>query len=392
MPKKDDCYLIIANSARYLAETAAPQDQLIVIDAFGDQDTIGLPNLKAHYLVPMVQGQLDGQAVLRACYDLKDQYPIQQLVLGPGLEGQLETLSVLARLFHGAGNRTEVFAQTCDAKAMAQCFAQLDIPHPRQVDTHSHAAPGLVLQKNDCACGGVHVVWREGVGQAYIPGTAVSHLFLANGEEVCSVGVNTLWSSQHDSEHPFCYGGAINRVAVSTEESKQFNVYASKLTRRFHLCGLNCVDYVLSCERLVALELNPRPSASMQLYRELPLWRDHLNACVGKLPSKPYPAAAPCAHATLYALMPWVCDKASLAQLSRQLSHRLELCDIPNLEGTMQPGPVCSLRTRSATNEDTPAMLLSALQTGIHQVRTSLLYNSSSWQKVSNRINERFTQ
>ena len=365
MPRKDKQYLVIANSARYIAQAAPASYQLHAVDAFGDKDLLGLDQLVDHAMVPLISGQLDGSALLDVCRDLHKRLGLRRAILGAGLESQIDVIDELSQLFDCANNTATVFAYTSDSIFMNDLLEEEGIVYAMPSDIKQNA----VLNKSSQACGGGHIVWSADTGQTYIPGIAVSHLFLANGTAVHSIGFNTLWTSQHDRHHPWLSGGAINDTVLKQKDCAQLLDNASKLTRRLGLRGLNCIDYILSGDGPVMLELNPRPSATMQLYSNLPLWDGHLQACVGELPSTPFQQAGLSAYAIVYAQEDVIVEET----MFKEPFATVVCCDIPTGKRRIEKGePICSLRVCASARNDNKAGLsadlLATLQQGIRQM------------------------
>ena len=70
--------------------------------------------------------------------------------------------------------------------------------------------------------------------------------------------------------------------------------------RAIPLKGLNTLDFIIQGERIYVLEVNHRPSASMQLY-DADLFGAHLNACRGILANTKFTSHTVCAYQIIYA-------------------------------------------------------------------------------------------
>jgi predicted ATP-grasp superfamily ATP-dependent carboligase len=71
------------------------------------------------------------------------------------------------------------------------------------------------------------------------------------------------------------------------------------------------MDFILQGDRWLVLELNPRPTATLELYDpdySLGLFRWHLRACRGELPETAAAPRATRAHAVVYAGAPCRAD------------------------------------------------------------------------------------
>jgi predicted ATP-grasp superfamily ATP-dependent carboligase len=109
------------------------------------------------------------------------------------------------------------------------------------------------------------------------------------------------------------------------------------------LVGLNGLDFLLQGDRWLALEVNPRPTATVELYDpDYPqgLFEWHLRACQGELPEgRPHPPRRPRAvraHAVVYAL--------GSGRVSALFPFPDWCRDIPNPGTRFMPGdPVCTV-------------------------------------------------
>ncbi len=375
-------FLIVANSARFLAESAAfDRYSVVTIDAFADADLCSLSSVRESLRVLRTAQGLDSDAVLTACRDLKGRYTFDGVIVGAGLESHDTLIIALDEMFGCIGNQPKVFSECADRKHLHRTFETLQIPHAaissRCIDYAADEMP--VLIKRSGTSGGGHItrnsIWdgiertRE-VAEVYLPGTAVSHLFLADGKRFSTVGFNTLWQSRHDPTQPFCNGGAMNLSMLSPIQQHQARSYAQRLVRHWSLRGLNCIDYMLSAGQLIALEVNPRPSATMQLYPSAGLFNAHFAACRQSLDDNFKRIDIPCAYAIVYA-----CHRLHLppAIFARPPNSLTEFCDV-SLQGvTINAGePVCSLRTTAFATNTSVEAVINALQDAIRQTTQAI--------------------
>lgn len=351
--------LILASSARFLAEAAANAGfGVATVDAFVDDDTRAVA--VECRLVALGVGGLDAAGVeaelARPC-KLPGEFAV---VAGPGLDGHAGLFGcVRGGRFYG--NAPEVFACCADPVLFAAVLDELGVARP------ASRGDGAFVTKTPGASGGAHVrihanagadVRPDACASAYLPGPAVSCLFLADGRAIEVVGFNTLWPSAH--AEGFCYGGAVNRAPLSDAQRAHLRDAAERLTAHFKLRGVNSLDGVLCNGRVYCVELNPRPSATMQLYEaDAPgaLFRAHLNACCGEL-SPPAPNDTVRAHATLYALRE--------RTLSAGDCSRPDIRDASAGRRVAVGEPLCSAAAEGAT----VAATLDALQSTVRRIQT----------------------
>ena len=294
-------FLIIATSARFLAESALSCGYAVsAVDGFTDTE-VSLLSCRA-IRVPLVKGGLDSQSVREVCEDLIRERQFEGAIVGPGLDGHPECIEWLHSVLPVYGNAADVFALCCDRCRFIERLERLNIPHPRE-DSEAFMP---TLLKVAGASGGMHVRFgdsdRHAYQQSYLPGTSVSHLFLASEGNITTIGWSTQWQSRHNVHYPFCYGGAVSRSTLDEALCSRTEDYATLLAQDFSLVGINSVDYVMCGNDLYLIELNPRVSATMQLHddQEGTLFAAHLNACMAMPLSLPKPQL-PRAHAVLYA-------------------------------------------------------------------------------------------
>ena len=113
-----------------------------------------------------------------------------------------------------------------------------------------------------------------------ILGEPVSMLFVADGKEMQLIGFNRQIIAP-TLELPYRYAGAVGNVKLPDAAAQTFCDAAKKLTTAMCLRGVNSLDAVLNGNALNILELNPRLSASFELYPNI--WNAHIQGCNGKL-------------------------------------------------------------------------------------------------------------
>ena len=353
-------FLIIAASARFLAEAAAACGYaLSTVDGFADVEVRTLAERAVR--VPLNEDGLDGRAVREACARLLQEREFAGLVIGPGLDAQPELLAQLSSQLPLMSNAAEVFALCCDRRRFTEQLRRVNIPHPAACNDR------FTLLKRAGASGGGHVRFtrRDAVIkdsrsylQTYLPGTVVSHLFFAGREGITTIGWNTQWQSRHDESRPFCYGGAVNRSALDAALRGRTEDYAARLTQAFSLVGMNNVDYIVCADELHLLELNPRMSATMQLHEDKTgaLFAGHLEACrSSSLPGLP-PPQAPRAHAVLYA--------SDALAIPDDFHWPDAACDRPVGATRLSPGePICTLTAAAVTAADALTRLQDTIRT-----------------------------
>lgn len=307
---------VAALSARMLAEAARDGGyRPVALDLFGDRDT----RRAAEAWFPIGEAArlaLDGAALLAALRRLRGQ-GAAAWIAGSGFEAHPELLAAGAQVLPLAGNAAPVVARVRDPAAFYGRLAALGIAHPETRRVCPPAPPGW-LRKNAASSGGweVRPARREDAGgsdpphrpeasgtvaatggaspgiyyQRVAPGMAMSALFLADGRRSRLLGVNRQIVRRLGAR-PYVFRGCIGPVAVAPGVWRTLEGMLDALTADFGLRGLNGLDFLLDDERVNVLELNPRPPASIALYREAlagGLVRAHVAASLeGRLPDAP---------------------------------------------------------------------------------------------------------
>jgi predicted ATP-grasp superfamily ATP-dependent carboligase len=118
-----------------------------------------------------------------------------------------------------------------------------------------------------------------------------------------------------------------------------------RLTAALGLRGLNGVDFILEGDRCFVLELNPRPTATIDLYDadvEVGLLAVHIAACQGTLPA-PVVISNARAHAIVYA--------GTVLRVPAKPGWPAWCTDLPEPGSVIPAGaPVCSVRGEGETS------------------------------------------
>jgi predicted ATP-grasp superfamily ATP-dependent carboligase len=348
-------FLIVAVTGRALAASAARGGhRAVVLDCFADRDTRAIaacrPVVSAHRL------RLDSRALLQAARALAPGAP---LVYGSGFEGRTGLLHRLAAGRVLYGNRPEVVAAMRDPARFFPLLDRLGIEHP-EVRRSRPADPGGWLVKRPGGAGGAHVRYA-GAGHppadAYYQrlerGSTLSVLFLADGARARVLGVNRQWTAPARAELPFLYGGAVGGVRLARPVEREIRAGLDALVAAGGLVGINGIDFILRGTRWLVLELNPRPTATTELYdADYPggLFEWHLRACRGQLPERPATLRAIRAHAVFHADMP---TRAEAGFVFPPWCR-----DIPVAGTRFEAGdPVCTVHASAADEERALALL-----------------------------------
>jgi predicted ATP-grasp superfamily ATP-dependent carboligase len=309
-------FLVVSASGRALAAMARRAGaRTIVLDLFADADTAGC--CEAVQCVTSDRAlRFHAQRLLDAAAAMAAPSACAGLIFGSGLEGRAALLARLARGRRLFGNAPETVAYVKEPRTLVALLDSMGIQTPAtRFDPPSDPRGWLV--KHAGGAGGVHVR-RARVGsqarpgryfQRYVPGRVLSLLFVADGRRARPIGISEQWPAGADCPRRlFSFGGAISDASIPAAVRAQVEDWGAQLAARVGLVGLNGIDFILDeADRPHCLEINPRPTATAELYdtrAEDGLFTWHLNGCDGRLPSGRIEADAVRGQAVVYAPVP----------------------------------------------------------------------------------------
>lgn len=272
-----------------------------VIDLFADQDTLRLSERVFRV------DTLDAPFLRKIIADFKSRHPCPPVVYGSGLEHYPKTLELINRECELIGNDIETVRGLQQKKRFFELLDHLEIDYPRVAFTEPMTTEKWLI-KPEAGEGGIGIrQFRNGMPaqgniywQKHIEGTVGSALFLSDGRSVQIIGFHTQWTENQAESNPFQFAGIINCSPLSTEQEHKVSSWIAAILRAIPLKGLNTLDFIIQGERIYVLEVNPRPSASMQLY-DADLFGAHLNACRGLLYNTNFTNHQVCAYRIVYA-------------------------------------------------------------------------------------------
>ena len=352
---------MIATSARTLLASAIRGGySAVVIDGFCDRE-VRQYAASATRVALRKEGGLDDDALAEAIRQTSKRYArsLKTLVFGSGIEGCEASFEAIRQsgmrwqdkqVKHQRHIKSENFKLLSD-----QIMSMPDNTTPYLYKSVIGSGGVHIYEDNDCKDA------KQGYyRQSYLPLMSVSHLFLADGDQIETVGFSVQWHSKHDARHPFCYGGAISAYSLD----RSCAIQAEAIAKTFDLIGLNNIDYLYDGNRLYFLELNPRPSATMTLYDEDyadGLLDAHIKACEGRGLVKPSKVAS------LFRTFAIIYTSAAI-QLSNDFEWPIEAKNIPmeNPAGYYfaENAPICTLHV----NADDTAAALTRLQNRIRDL------------------------
>ncbi len=337
--------LIVSASGRAMAASATRAGiPVVVLDLFDDLDTRAIA--LASRACANARGGFSRGKLLAAVKELMPVGGYHACVVGSGLEGRPALLRALTKELPYAGNTPPCVQAVKEPRRFFPLLDELAIPHPEvRFSVPSAAQPWL--SKRIGGAGGGHVR-RASKGwpasekryfQRYQAGRVMSVLFLANAQRASLVGFSEQWPEALSVHREFAYGGAASVQDVPDAIRANVESMVERLVRATGVRGLNGLDFLLHGDQPYVIELNPRPTATIDLHDERVsggLLQAHLDACQGNLPRALLPARKSRAHAVL-----WAPDTFRVDEGTRWPEW---VTDVP-LPGSviLARGPICSI-------------------------------------------------
>ena len=325
-----------------------------VLDLFNDLDTRQIAP-RSKKVIGHEQGlaRFDRHALLQAASVLApgDAYP--DVVYGSGFENDADLLAELAQGRRLYGNTIDAIKAIKDPLQFFSLLKNLAIPYPEISLTRPRQTNGWLAKKIG-GSGGAHVIAAEQnmtalpntYYQRYAEGKNYSVSFLANRRRALIVGFNEPWSIAL-GDWPYCYLGAINYAALPQTMIERVQRDLDAIVRETGLAGLNGMDFIVDGDDYCVIEVNPRPSGTLDLYdADCPqgLFHWHLKASDGELPDALFQRKMTRAHAVVYTPQP--------LQLRRDVQWPVWCSDIPEPGSLFQARmPVCMVHAEGDDHE-----------------------------------------
>ncbi len=373
--------LVVAGlSARWLVEDAVRAGwRVVALDLFGDADTRRLAARWAPIGTPerlSIDGaQLRHELARAAALD-----GALAWVAGGGTEADLSLLDAGGGALPRWGMARETIAALRDPSCFFGLLDRLGLPHPPWRRTAPDAMQGWVV-KHPGGSGGWHIRDASAINpspadprqyfQRQVPGRSMSALCLADGARGRVMGLSAQralpWPPPPAApRHPWVWQGVVGPVHQPALQARVAQALAA-LVPALGLSGLFSLDFMADGDEACFLELNPRPSASLQVHPPPGPhgWLGaHREALAGRLPAPSglLPTAC-CGVATLWA----PCDLRLSTGIAAALAADPAVCDLPHAGSAFNAGePVCSLRSTLSTDDhgsaDAPAQVETRLQ------------------------------
>ncbi len=280
---------------------------LVVGDVFGDEDTREMA-MQWHAIGEPDAMRLDAERTLAVTERVVREYPGIRILIGTGFEDQPELVTALAKLAPVLGNTASTIAALKDPVGCCNMLRDIGISTP---DTQVEAPdnPSGWLAKQAGSAGGFHVRLARGVAaapgtyfQRHVAGQPMSATLLADGKSCTVLGINELLIGVGAAR--WAYAGAVTQAALHITHQQRLLQRLIDVVGMTGLRGLGSVDFVFTGRQCIWLEINPRPTATAELYD--PDWvrgliTAHIAGFAGAVPISGPAAKAARAHITFFA-------------------------------------------------------------------------------------------
>jgi hypothetical protein len=364
---------------RMLAELAVRAGyQVTALDYFGDVDLQAL--CPSRSLRRDTHHPYTADALAQAGFDLT----APSLVYGASLENHPEVVARLSQGRNLLGNSPDVLAAVRDPLRLALVLQDQGFACPQTVAVAQLPLPasGRSWLWKPLKSGGGHGIrpWlggalpAEGILQERVAGPVCSAAFVGNGRQAVLLGLTEqLIGRRVFGATGFRYCGNLLPPRLEPAQVKRLLVelqaLVNYLTDVFNLRGLNGLDFVWHRDRVWTLEVNPRPSASLELIDrayDLRVFEAHVRSCNGQLPAFDLTQALTQKTAAGKAIL-FATHDVTVGDSSDWLAQ--DLRDIPhNGEQIGARQPVCTILAQGAT----PTDCWRRLQTKAKQIKQEL--------------------
>jgi uncharacterized protein len=231
----------------------ARRDDAIAFDLFGDRDLRAARVVKRRSLTALVDAAVAEQP--------------GAVIYGASFENHPELVERLAERHTLLGNPPETLRAVRDPVRLSAALG--DLPYPRT--TVAAPSSGRWLRKPLRGGGGTRVrEWRGGAPrpgtflQERVDGVACSAAAVGDGKQAVVLGLSEQLVGRRAfgaRGHRWCGNLVPPRVPVARDQAQAI---CSRVASAFGLRGLFGVDFVWDGERAWTVEVNPRPTASLE--------------------------------------------------------------------------------------------------------------------------------
>jgi uncharacterized protein len=327
--------------------------RVVAFDLFGDLDL-----RRSGVRVEALPGER-----LTALVDAALKLRPSRVVYGASFENHPALVARLAERHTLLGNPPATLRAVRDPRRLGAALRDAGLPYPRTFLTAPDELAGRWLRKPLRGGGGTRVrEWRGGAVpagayvQERIAGLACSAAAVGDGVDAVVLGLSEQLVGQRAfgvSGHRWCGNLVPPRLTAGEREAllEQARTICSCLTRAFALRGLFGVDFIWDGRRAWTVEVNPRPTASLEAIRGVDAIGAHLNACAGRWPRVDAADSGAAGKAVMFAT-----EAVVVGDSERWLERGVR--DVPHPGERIAAGrPICTVVAQAATHEDVLAQL-----------------------------------
>jgi hypothetical protein len=271
---------------------------VVALDRFGDLDLQRLcPSLS-------VLRDLGGRGGMAALVDAAAEIAAPSVIYGAGLENQPALVARLAGDRRLLGCPPETLERVRDPATLAASLHAAGLAYPLTFGpgaAAAHAERSRRWLRKPLRSGGGRGVreWRGGmldgsvIVQERISGLACSAAAVADGRSAVLLGVSEQLIGQRAlGARGYAWCGNVVPPRLDEVQRRALTdasrAICAHLASAFELRGLFGVDLVWDGDRAWVVEVNPRPTASLECIEEVhhvEVFSAHLDGCAGRLPS-----------------------------------------------------------------------------------------------------------
>ena len=344
--------LIVGVSTRaFAASAAAAGYRVTAVDAFGDAD------LRAVAEVIPLRRDVGTPYGPEAAAAAARSVAADLVAYASNLENHPAAVAALARGRRLLGNTPTVLQRVRNPITLMRELRVHGLATPA---TRASAPPtGLdgrrwLLKPRHSGGGHGTLPWRQGrpvsrraYVQERIAGVPGSIVFAADGRRAVPLGVSRqLVGERAFGARGFRYCGSLLASSGASLFERQGELLdraaalAQAATEAFGLRGVNGLDFIARAGVPLPIELNPRYSASMELVERatgLSVFAAHADACDGRLPEAPRPAARVFGKAIVFA-------RRAVVAVDLAASGAHAVADLPHVGERIGRGhPICTV-------------------------------------------------
>lgn len=277
--------LVLGISVRHIACSAARAGhRVIAADSYCDLDLERCAS-KTALLSPEIPE--------KSIQEYVEKFSPDAVVLGPGLEeANVKGVRIL-------NNPSEKIGRVSDKLWLARWLEDRGFPFiPTQASAEGASFPAIIKPRKGAGGVGCMLVRSEGelrldesmIVQKWIDGLPASVSVIGNGREAKAIAVNEqIIGADWTGAKGFRYSGNITPLELPSQGIAKI---AEEIISELKLVGSNGVDFLLTNNGPVVVEVNPRFQGSLdtvELSTGMNVFQAHLESFAGRLPEPPKP-------------------------------------------------------------------------------------------------------